>query len=290
MIFDDSAVSVDYIPDAKSEYPLLKEMFVEPGTKEDWDKMHHLHYKTEGTPIGPNYYKLTLHGETIGVCVLTVPKGLLKERHILMPDIKPGHNSKAANTARYQLINRDFRVIGRIVTDTMFRGVGVSYRFQNIVSRQSGKKFIEIQSAMSKYNVFSEKAGFKTVSPVRSNKYEAGMKFFAATFSAHPADAQAILKEIESLRPAVAAARVEAMRKFYYAHSAQEKTGSARGGVGASRVANMTTEDLLRNLQQLILATPVYSVYVNPDVGRDLPKKIPLSCFDNQPTSEPLIL
>lgn len=289
MILDEHKTEVIRNDHAKPSFPLLKEMIVEKGSKEDWDSLHHLHYKTEGQPFGPSYYKLTLHGDTIGVCVLTMPKGLLKERHSVMPEIKPGNNSKLANTARYNMINSNFRVIGRIVLDTMFRGVGASYRFQNIVARQSGYRFIEIQSAMSKYNMFSERAGFKPSKIMRSTKYDKGIKFFAETFEAHPADHQAIMNEIERLRPAVGRARVNAMRRFYYANSAQEKTGNARNN-GTSRVDNMPVDELLRNLQQLILASPLYSVYQNPDAGRELPEAIPLTAFDNQSTEEKLIL
>jgi len=288
MIYDESETTVERIEDAKSSFPLLSQMFVEKGEKKDWDAMHHLHYKTEGKPFGPSYFKLTLYGETIGVCVLTMPKGMMKERHAVMPEIKPGGNSRAANTARYQMINANFRVVGRIVVDTMFRGIGVSYRFQNLVARQSGRKFVEIQSSMSKYNKFSERAGFEPSKIIRSTKYETGIKFFRSNFEAHPADAQAILDELDGLRPAVARARINNMRRFYYANSAQEKTGNARGN-GTSRVDDMPVKELLRNLQQLVLASPLYNVYTNPDFGRELPAKLPLSDFDNQSVKEPLI-
>tara|TARA_R110000851_G_scaffold59347_11_gene137436 strand:- start:22883 stop:23752 length:870 start_codon:yes stop_codon:yes gene_type:complete len=289
MNHEDNLTTVERIENAKAKFPLLNEMIVERGTAEDWHSLHHLHYKTEGKPFGPAYYRLSLHGELVGVCVLTMPKGLLKERHKVMPEIKPGGNSRMANTARYNMINANFRVVGRIVLDTMFRGVGASYRFQNLVARQSGYRFVEIQSAMSKYNMFSEKAGFRSAKLMRSNKYEKGVKFFRSTFEAHPADSGAIMAELNALRPAVAKARIQEMRKFYYANSAQEKTGNARKN-GTSRVDAMEVEELLRNLQQLVLASPVYSVYVNPDAGRELPDKLPLSSFDNQLPTERLII
>lgn len=289
MIYDDSAVSLSIDADAKPNFKLLEDMIVSKGTKEDWDALHHLHYKTEGKPFGPRYYKLSLYGETIGVCVLTTPKGLMKERHAVIKGIKPGSDSKLTNTARYQMVNANMIVVGRIVLDTMFRGVGASYRFQNIVARMHGVRFVEIQSAMSKYNKFSEKAGFLPSKILRSAKYEPGIKFFKQTFEAHPADHQAIMKELEGLRPAVAKARINAMRKFYFANSAQEKTGNARKH-GTSRVDDMPVDELLRNLQQLVLASPLYNIYQNPDVGRELPPEIPLTAFDRQGVTERLIL
>lgn len=287
---DTTHCDVRYDRSAVPNFPLLSEMYVEPGTQEDWAALHHLHYKSEGRPFGPAYYRLVLDGQTIGVTVLTMPKGLLKERHAMIPQIKPGRDSKVANTARYRMINANIRVIGRIVLDTLYRGIGASYRFQNLVARQSGFRFIEIQSAMSKYNLFAERAGFRFAKPMRSNKYEVGIRFFRETFESHPADTQGLLEEIERLRPAVARARLNATRKFYYAHSAQEKTGKNREG-GWERVQAMEPGELIRNLQQLVLGSPLYGVYNNPDAGRiDLPRRLPLTAFDRQKPEEPLVL
>jgi len=290
-MFDNvSDTSVVYAPDNAPNFPLLSEMYVERGDKKDWDALHHLHYKSQGQPFGPRYWKLVLNEQTIGVTVLTMPKGMLKERHVLFKKFKPGRDSKAANTARYQLINARFRVVGRIVLDTMYRGVGASYRFQNLVARMSGFQVIEIQSAMSKYNHFAQRAGFEFAPPMRSNKYDIGVKFFRETFASHPADTSALLAEIEALPEISRNARLKATRRFYYAHSAQEKTGSSRD-TGEARVASMTTAELITNMQQMILASPLYGAYKNPDYGRkDMPDRLPLSAFDNQPTDEPLIL
>jgi ABC-type ATPase with predicted acetyltransferase domain len=162
-----------------ARFSLLDDMFIERGTIEDWGLLQDLHYKAEHLPFGPKFWKLTLYGNTIGVIVTGAPKGLLKERHLVMPQLKPGGNeTKLTNTQRYQYINANFRVISRFVVDTMYRGVGCGYRMMNIVSRMEGKTFMEIQSSMSKFNFFGQKAGFKFVRPINANKYEAGMKFF----------------------------------------------------------------------------------------------------------------
>ncbi len=288
--FYDPAAEVVYSPDATPAFGLLAEMWVEPGTKADWDALHHLHYKSEGKPVGARYYRLVLRGQTIGVTALTLPRPLLKERHVLFPKLKPGNDSRAANTARYQMINAQIRVVGRIVLDTMYRGVGASYRFQNLVARMSGYRIVEIQSAMSKYNLFAQKAGFRFVKPMRSNKYDAGLKFFRETFEAHPADTQGLLDELERLKPAVRERRIAAVRKFYYANSALEKTGSSRD-TGKARVETLSVPELIRQLQQLILGSPLYGAYLNPDHGRcDIPDRLPLLAFDAQPTTGRLIL
>lgn len=285
-----SKVDVSYNSGARPEFTLLRDMWVEPGTKADWDALHHLHYKSEGKPVGARYWRLELCGETIGVTALTLPRPLLKERHKAFPKLKPGNDTRLTNTARYSWINNNIRVVGRIVLDTMYRGVGASYRFQNLVARMSGWRIIEIQSAMSKYNLFAQRAGFHFVPPMRSNKYDRGLRFFRETFITHPADTEGLLIEIAAMPEAVRDVTIAAVRHFYYAHSALEKTGSARD-TGKDRVANMPIDTLIRQLQQLVLGSPLYGVYSNPDHGRlNFPTRMPLLAFDNQPTDKQLIL
>ena len=124
-------------------FPLMERMTVERGTAEDWELLHHLHYKTEGNAVGTKYWRLALEGETIGVLVLAQPTPLLKERHKAMEWYKPGGDTHLSNVFRYKMVNEDFTVVSRLVLDTVFRGVGVSYRFQNLVARLSGKKYVE---------------------------------------------------------------------------------------------------------------------------------------------------
>jgi len=277
----------EFTPDAKPYFSLLEEMYVEKGTKADWELLHHLHYKSDHDPIGARYYRLVLRGETIGVCCITQPRPLTKERHKVWKGLKPGNDTKASNKFRYKWVNNNIVMIGRIVLDTLYRGVGASYRFQNLVARMSGYKIIEIQSSMSKYNPFAQKAGFEFVAPMRSNKFDVGMKFFRNNFDSHPADLDALLAEIEALPKIAQKPMIERIKAFYYAHSANEKTGDARD-IGKERVANMSTSLVLRQLQQLVLSSPLSGVYLNPDYQRDLPERIPLLAFDAQKTTEPL--
>ena len=273
----------------------LDDVYVERGTLQDWRLLEGLHYKGHGslTP-GSHYFRLVLHGEVIGVLMMASPKMLLKERHVMFPKLKPGHDTRITNTARMKWINANMSIVARCVVDTMYRGAGLAYRFANIASRMEGKRYIEIQSAMSKYNQFAQKAGFKFVPPMKSNKYDVGIKFFRATFDADPADTEAIINEIESLTPASRDATLEKIRQFYRKHSMLENTGKAliedANGVafGDSRVARLPVRELIVQLQQMVLASPLYGVYENPDVSRQLSQRIPILAFDDQMTDEVL--
>jgi ABC-type ATPase with predicted acetyltransferase domain len=267
---------------------------VERGSLEDWRLLEALHYKHGAITPGSHYYKMTLDGETIGVLMMAAPKLLLKERHVMFPKLKPGHDTKFSNTARMKWINANMAIVSRVVVDTMYRSAGLAYRFTNIACRMDPKQYIEIQSAMSKYNQFAQKAGFRFCPPIKSNKFHEGIRFFASTFNSEPADLEAILIEIESLPPAQRENVIAECRLFYARHSMLENTGKAliknADGVkfSDSRIARLPVRELLTQIIQMTLAAPLYGVYINPDVGRTMPDRIPLLAFDNQAVTEPL--
>lgn len=278
-------------PGAKAHFPLLNEMWVEPGSKTDWDLLHELHYKdAERLPVGPTYWKLTLNGETVGVILLGQPNPLLKERNVLLRHYKPGsQDTHITNVHRYKWVNANMIVISRFVLDTMYRGIGAGYRFQNLVSRLSGRRFVEIQSSMAKHNFFAQKAGFSFVKPMNANRFDEGVRFFRQHFETTPQDYEGLVAELEAMPPRLREKTTEAVRAFYYKHSPKEKTG-ARREKGLRLVGERTGRQLIRDLQQLVLASPLYGIYENPDYGRTLPQRLPLSAFDRQRATDPLIL
>lgn len=263
---------------------LLDKMTVQRGTIEDWRTLQDLHYKQSGSlPAGSHHFTLKLEDELIGCLVMASPKLLLKERHVVLPRLKPtGQDNKMTNQYRMKWINANMSVVARVVVDTMYRGAGLAYRFTNLASRMEGKRYIEIQSSMSKYNQFAQRAGFQMVKPMRSNKYDVGIKFFRSTFDSDPADLEAILEEVMAKPEHERDAIIAATKDFYYSHSALEKTGKSLGGVGEARVAKMSFRDCVHALQQMVLASPLYGIFSNPDAGRDLPDVLPLRAFDTQ--------
>jgi hypothetical protein len=288
MTFPDTETLIERKTAPRASFALANEMFVERGSKADWELLHDLHYKAEGLPIGPQFWKLTLEGQTIGVLVVGQPKGMLKERHIVFPNLKPGSgDTRLTNTNRYHYINGNFRVVSRFVIDTMFRGIGAGYRMMNLVSRMDGHTFMEIQSSMSKFNAFGQKAGFKFVKPMNANMFEQGMKFFRLNFDATPQDYEAIVAELEG--SGRREQLIEACKHFYFKNSALENTGKARDRAD-ERAAAMTPRDLIKGIQQMSLASPMYGIFKNPDKGRELPERLHLTAFDRQKPTERIVL
>lgn len=273
---------------AKPRFSLMDGMRIERGTKADWDQLHDLHYKSEGNPPGPRYWRcVTADGDLVGIVVFSTVSLLLAPRHQVFPKLKPGNDSNFTNVHRATFLNKNFCRAARIVTDTMYRGTGISYRMVNLAMRMEGKRFCEIMSSMSKFNPFDVKAGFKHAHLRPAAAYEKGLKFMREHFSAHPADHQAVMNELKSFSPAHQARVIKSMQEFYYRHSAKEKTGSNLN-VGTGKVEAMKPAHLLRELQQLVFASPVYGIWTNPDLGREIPTSLPISAFDNQKPTEPL--
>lgn len=283
-------VSVERARAPSARFSLMDEMVVERGTAADWNLLHDLHYKAEKLPTGARFFRLALAGETIGVLVTGNPKGLLKERHLVFPKLKPvGGDTRLTNTNRYHFVNANMRVVSRFVIDTMYRGIGAGYRMMNLVSRMEGKTFMEIQSSMSKFNVFGQKAGFRFVSPQNANKFETGLKFFRSNFASNPQDLEAIVQEIEGMAEVSREATIARCKDFYLRNSALENTGATRER-GQSRVDALSARDTVKAIQQMSLASPMYGVWKNPDVGREIPTTLPLLTFDRQTPNAPLVL
>jgi len=281
----------------RSEFNLLKEMWVERGDRADWDLLHALHYKMQSTPVGAKYWRVRFRGETIAVIVFGMSRPLLKERHTIFPKLTPGLDSQISNIHRYRYVNDNFRVVGRMVVDTMFRSGGVAYRFLNLACRQTGWTFLEIQSSMSKYNFFAQRAGFTFVKPMRSPNYDKGLKFMRRYFSAHPGDQEALMDEFASWSPAMKLKAEADLKVFYFDHSPLEKTGSRRH-YSHGVVDRWDVRRTISKIQGLCFASPLYGLYRNPEsapgIGFNdatgLPARLPLLAFDLQDPWQPIDL
>ena len=273
-------------------FKLLNQMIISPGDKSDWEALHELHYKATGRTAG-RVYRISLQGDLVGCVVMTSPRGLLKSRHELFPILAAGGgDTRITNVHRFKWLNKNVCLNSRTVVDTMYRGIGVAVRALNLAARMESKRFAEIQSSMSRYNQFAQKAGFKFTKPRRSPYYEEGLAFFGLHFDCNPIDYIAMRDELFAKSNIERKGLEPLLRKFYYYRSSLEKQGVGDVRLEKKRrvMEDMDIEKVLRNTQQLIFAMPEYGVYENPDFGRQLPKTLPLTAFDRQETGEKLIL
>lgn len=276
-------------PKTDALFSLLDDMVVERGTKKDWDRLHHLHYKAANLPVAPHFYRCRLksNGDLVAVCVTSAVSLLLGPRHDLLPKLKPGGDTHLTNRHRPAWLNKNMRRIGRIVTSTMYRGTGVGYRMMNLVARMEGVRYMEIVSSMAKFNPFDIKAGYRRAPLRRAAAYEIGVKFLRELFECHPADQMSLIEEYYAQPKSIQKMLKTKLTEFYYRHSSKEKTG-ANLGKTQNDLVDMPIEELVRELSQLIFAHTVYSLYENPDFEHKVPNQLLLTQFDLQDVDQPL--
>jgi ABC-type ATPase with predicted acetyltransferase domain len=272
---------------------LLDDMWVEPGTKDDWAKLHHLHYKSADSSDGASAIWRCVHGDDlVGIVMMKTPDILSRERHIVFPKLKPtGKETRTGNTARMDLhINQNFMRITRTVTSTIYRGCGAGYRMINLASRMQGMRYMEIVSAMSRYNQFVEKSGFYTVPSTPSVYFDETQNKLRQYFQIENLqDITGLLEEYQTFHPKVKTQTLKELQDYYFKISAREKTGSNKGKTVESSVRKLTFKRIITQISQIAFTRKKYGVYENPDLGLELPKRIKLTAFDEQGTSERLI-
>lgn len=285
----------------KHSLSLLKDVYVEKGSLDDWHQLEALHYKSSNLGIGPRYVRCVLDSgdkpQVIGVMVFTVPKPLDSGRNEVFPRLKPNQNgvdNRMVNQMRMHWINNNLILSSRTVLDTMYRGAGIAYRFKNIGYRMMGYRYVESRSSMSRYNPFSIKAGMRFVQPKAASALEDGLRFFARNFESPAYDYAAIVAELKAMPDHVREFVLKEMRAFYYKKSSMEKSGDNRLN-GTARVEQMEVSYLLKQTMQLVFGATIYAIWENPDFDKEtgmrkLPSRIPLIAFDNQGPNEPLRL
>lgn len=299
MLFESEDVRVTRNRGAgKHRLSLLDHIFVEPGTKADWDALCELHYKGHSLAAGSHFYRAVLRepGEPdrlIGIMVFANPQPLSSGRNMVFPHLRPnvnGRDNRLINQTRMKWINDNLTWNNRTVLDTMYRSAGIAYRFKNIAYRmycsRYGKKFVESVSSMGRFNPFSVKTGMKFVKPNPPGAQDAGLKFFLGHFKASPHDMVAIQEELASKSPAERAFLERRLREFYYRWSSMEKSGDKRD-LGMTRVNELPMDYILKGIMQLVFSATVYWIWQAVDTAK-LPDSMPITAFDAQGPCEPL--
>lgn len=289
---------------------LLKNIYVERGTIEDWYALQELHYKGHSLAAGSRYYRCVYEDEgtpatLVGVIVFANPRPLDRDRMKVFPFTKPsqmgGRDTKLVNKMRMNWVNKTITWNNRTVLDTMYRGGGIAYRFKNLAYRMYCAEhrfgYVESRSSMGKFNPFSIKSGMRFTRPSSANALGPGSEFFQGYFESPLQDTVAILEEFYSFPEHHRKYVDRRLREFYHKHSSQEKSGDKRD-LGMTRINTLSVEYIVKQLQQLILGSTVYWHWTNPDIKFDklgmfvsqteLPKRLPLLAFDNQGPRDPM--
>ena len=287
-----TTVTTHTISDYPERLPFFDDVVIKKGTVDDWHQLKALHYKAGDSFAAADYYRAELHGQLIGVVVIVYPQLLLAERHKAFPNIKPSTETKLTNTYRGKSVTTNwFGTVSRFVVDTQFRGTGIGYPILNLASRMHNhRQAIEIKSAMSRFNPFAIKAGFKFVKPPAADKRRNAIRAFSLFFDADPTNVDDLLLEAKRMSHGVSERARKALIDVYFKHSSRDKAGKNNKKRVDDFYRTVTLETVIVGLQDLCFSTALYGAYINPDYGREIPKELPLSAFFNQLPHEPLNL
>lgn len=278
---------------------LLQHIYVEWGTKADWDTLCELHYKGHTLAAGSRFMRcvLAMPGEApqlIGIMVFANPRPLDGGRNEVFPRMKPnvdGRDNRMINQHRLRQINKSLTWNNRTVLDTMYRSAGIAYRFKNLAYRMYCAHFnrlhVESRSSMGRFNPFSIKTGMRFTKPKTAAALEPGLKFFAAHFKSDPRDIVAIQQELAAMEDWERTYTERKLREFYYKWSSVEKSGD-KMDLGMTRVNSLSMEYVLKQIMQLVFSATVYWIWSAVDKPGTLPTVMPLLAFDDQGPNEPL--
>ena len=150
--FGDEA-KVKYIPYEKKLCSVLNDISVELGEPADYHNLSKFHYRSHHLGAAHQIYRMK-HGEdVIGVIVYAYGPLALKGRNT--------HTDRYKGRAK--LMNREVKMISRVVVLPKYRGIGLSVKLVEDTMPLTGMKYVEILSVMGKHNPFAQKAGMTEV-------------------------------------------------------------------------------------------------------------------------------
>jgi ABC-type ATPase with predicted acetyltransferase domain len=110
-------IEIKYYPNAHvAECSLIREMKVEAGTREDWQKLCVFHYRGHKTSVVHKIFWLVRGDELCGVIVYSYPPPACYGRRLVLPRMT------------MQELNRPFSTINRVVIHPKYRTVGLGAR------------------------------------------------------------------------------------------------------------------------------------------------------------------
>jgi ABC-type lipoprotein export system ATPase subunit len=145
-------IDIQYNPNTPaSECSLLKEMTIEKGTLQDWQKLAVFHYRSHNISAIRAIFTIKRKEELCGVIAYCYPFPACAGRNLVLPkmDLKE--------------INQKLSLLSRIVIHPKYRSIGLGEKLIRDSLPIAGTPYVEMVAVMPKYNPFAEKAGMRRV-------------------------------------------------------------------------------------------------------------------------------
>ena len=135
---------------------------VREGTKRDWDYFARWHYRSHSLGIVDRIFVMELEQEPVGIVVYGHPMGACALRN----RATGGRYAGRPVSAKRALLDKELRVVQRIVVEPRFRGLGLAARLLRETMPRLGVRFVECITVMGGFSGFLQKAGFVCVGRV----------------------------------------------------------------------------------------------------------------------------
>ncbi|MCW4016798.1 MAG: ATP-binding cassette domain-containing protein [Candidatus Bathyarchaeota archaeon] len=152
-------IKVNYYPNSlNKQCSIIKQMHIEKGTKADYKKLAHFHYRDSRLFAHHKIFVMKRGDETIGAIVYGSP-----------PLAVTGRREAIGKKMTIQEINRDIIRISRVVIHPKYRTIGLGAKIVEETLHLAGKPYVETIAVMAKYNPFLEKAGMTKITQSTPN-------------------------------------------------------------------------------------------------------------------------
>ena len=150
-------IDIDYRPNVEPpSCTATRGITVREGSKDDYHRLSHLHYRDSRVPIPLKFYAMERMGDLIGVIAYCYPP------------VNAGGRKKAVGyRPRIEELNRDWAIISRVIIHPKYRTIGLGARLVRETLPLCGRRYVELIAVMAQYNPFAEHAGMKRIQESR---------------------------------------------------------------------------------------------------------------------------
>ena len=257
------------IPKSKP-FGLWKRLRIEKACKKDYDEFSHMHYRT-GDELGfvDKMFMLRegYRGQPLAIAVYSYPPAELALR-----------NRETGNRFKRNLplLNREMRILRRLVVHPDLRGCGIGHRFVRRTLPMVGTRFVECLACMGRINPVFERAGMKKVDVCELPKRSRSILEKVRRLGADP-----MRNEFElqiATRSDVRKLVLQMVENWYRATSAE----------GSDRPQRQSPKLLARLFRSLAGSRPVYYLWENKNLPVEKASKTKQQPGERNPIGMPV--
>ena len=143
---------------------LIDEIQIEPGRYADYKRFKRWHYLGQQRP-GPStdVWLAMYEGRPVGIAMFGYTHLLLGARVGVLPEC---YSPRAVTTRGAEALNRDVRLLQRVIVDPRFRGVGIARKLIAHALERIEAPYVECLAQMGAFSDFLTRSGFDEVAEV----------------------------------------------------------------------------------------------------------------------------